>query len=75
MGAIVIDKMRSDATKRGLAKAVANGQKLGRPRKVDGCADDVLALWSAGKTIRDIAIELGISRSTAQRALRYKLDK
>lgn len=75
MGVDVIDKERSEATKRGLAKAVANGQKLGRPRKVEACADQAQALWRGGKKIREIATELGVSRSTVQRALKYKFRK
>lgn len=73
LGVIVVDKKRSEATKIGLARAVANGQKLGRPRKVEAYANDVQRLWRKGKTLRDIATELGISRSTVQRSIRYVL--
>lgn len=70
-----MDIKHSEATKKGLAKAVANGQKLGRPRKVDKYANKVYKLWLGGKNMREIAEKLGISRSTVQRSLKIAMDK
>jgi DNA invertase Pin-like site-specific DNA recombinase len=53
----------------GLRRARAQGKRLGRPPRVFH-RDRVLPLRQAGKTIRVIAQELGISRRAVQRVLR-----
>lgn len=51
----------------GLARAKAQGQRLGRPRV--GVAPGALQ-GVAGKSVREAALALGLSRSTAQRRLK-----
>jgi DNA invertase Pin-like site-specific DNA recombinase len=52
----------------GLAKAKANGVRLGRPRRMPD-ADAIKALRRAGRTWRHIAEQYGISMATAKRAV------
>jgi DNA invertase Pin-like site-specific DNA recombinase len=57
-----------ERTKAGLAAAIRRGVKVGRPRaRVD--LDRVRELREAGKTYRQIAVELGIGPGTIYRAL------
>jgi DNA invertase Pin-like site-specific DNA recombinase len=57
-----------DRVKSGLRNAVARGQRLGRPRKfVD--ARRIAVLHAAGRTVREIAGELGYSRSLVHKTL------
>ncbi len=53
----------------GLRRARGQGKRLGRPPRVFH-RDRVLALHGAGKPMRAIAEELGVSRRTVQRVLR-----
>ncbi|MCI0408109.1 MAG: recombinase family protein [Acidobacteria bacterium] len=53
----------------GLRRARAQGKRLGRPPRVYH-RDRVLPLRQAGRSVRKIAQELGISRRAVQRALR-----
>jgi DNA invertase Pin-like site-specific DNA recombinase len=53
----------------GLQRAKAQGKKLGRP-KVNISEDQLLSLYQAGLSSRQIAKQLGLSPSTVLRRLR-----
>jgi len=53
----------AERVKAGLRKAVENGKKLGRPR-LDVDVEEVHRLRAQGLSLRDIAKEFGISRTT-----------
>ena len=58
-----------ERTKAGLARAKAQGKVLGQPaKKVD--VSQILALRGDGKSLREIANELGVSHQTVQNRLR-----
>ena len=59
--------MIQDRIKAGLARAVARGKRLGRPRVSNAVEAKVVAARPAGKGIRAIASELGIGVSVVQR--------
>ena len=61
--------LTSERTKSGLKAAAARGRKGGRPSKKEGITLDVLALFSDGVKIADIAAQAGVSRSTIDRIL------
>jgi len=63
----------AERVKAGLRRARENGKRLGRPR-VAADADKIAALRAQGRSWREIAEELGISKGTAQRAF-YSLPK
>ena len=58
-----------ERTKAGVEAARGKGKTLGRPRALYPEATDVGILRSQGKTIRDVALTLGISRSKVERIL------
>jgi putative DNA-invertase from lambdoid prophage Rac len=65
---------RSDRTKAGLARVRKYGSKsgrpIGRPRRLDAAGlERVRELRAAGRTIRSIAMAVGVPRPTIQRAL------
>jgi DNA invertase Pin-like site-specific DNA recombinase len=59
----------AERVKGGLRKAKANGKKLGRP-KSDVDVDKVIDYKRQGKSIREIAKEMGIHRSKVERTLK-----
>ena len=59
-----------ERVKAGLAAAKAKGKALGRPHKRNDA--EILKLRGAGKTVRQIAAELNISKSTVALALSNK---
>jgi len=63
----------AERVKAGLRRAKESGRKLGRPR-VAADADKIAALRAQGRSWREIAEELGISKGTAQRTF-YSLPK
>jgi DNA invertase Pin-like site-specific DNA recombinase len=54
----------------GVQRAVANGAKLGRKRKIDAIADAVRKLRDKGWSMRMIARSVGVSPMSVARALR-----
>jgi len=54
----------------GVERAVANGAKLGRKRKIDGVADVVRELRRKGLSLREIAKNVGISTGSVARSLK-----
>tara|TARA_R110000751_G_scaffold273961_1_gene374823 strand:+ start:31906 stop:33006 length:1101 start_codon:yes stop_codon:yes gene_type:complete len=62
------DEGHSQATKKGLDTARAQGTTLGRPR-AEVTSADVVALALEGKAPREIAEELGVSRHTVKNRL------
>jgi putative DNA-invertase from lambdoid prophage Rac len=67
-------KMISERTKAGLAKARAQGKRIGRPRReVD--LKRVEELKAKGLSLRDIARLLGVSYTTLRRRLREHVEK
>jgi DNA invertase Pin-like site-specific DNA recombinase len=60
-------KIKSDNARNSLAKAKANGVKIGRKRTID--YDKAKALRMAGFSIRKIAKEMKCPASTVQRAI------
>ncbi len=59
----------AERVKGGLRKAKANGKRLGRPKnEVD--ANKVIDYKRQGKSIREIAKEMGIHRSKVERTLK-----
>ena len=72
----------SQRTKEALEVRRQMGIRLGRPpgsssKKVSFCkqADEVLALWAGGKSIRELAIRCGIHRNTLAKYLREMKEK
>lgn len=61
-------KKISERTKAGLARAQAQGKKLGRP-KVDVETERIARLRQDGKSLDEIAKELGTSKETVRRRL------
>lgn len=59
-----------ERVKAGLAAAKAKGKALGRPHKRNDA--EIIKLRGAGKTVRQIADELHISKSTVANALSKK---
>lgn len=59
-----------DRVKSGLAVAKAEGRRLGRPRAIVD-ADRIWLLRERGRSWREITEETGISKGTAQRAVRF----
>ena len=59
-----------DRISAGVQRAVANGAKLGRKRKIDGIADAVRELRGKGWSLRSIAKSVGVSPMSVARALR-----
>jgi DNA invertase Pin-like site-specific DNA recombinase len=55
----------------GLQRAKAQGKRLGRPRR-ELPLDAILAARTAGLSVRDAAVQLGVSRATAHRLLSQK---
>lgn len=53
----------------GVQRAVANGAKLGRKRKIDGIADAVRELRGKGWSLRTIAKSVGVSTASVARVL------
>jgi DNA invertase Pin-like site-specific DNA recombinase len=71
---------RSQRTKAGLARVRAHGSKsgrpIGRPPRFDAAGlAHVRALRSAGRSVRSIAMAVGVPRPTVQRALGKVLQK
>ena len=62
----------AERVKAGLRRAKENGKKLGRPR-VNIDADERYRLRLKGLSLRQIATELGLSRSTVARCLETTL--
>ena len=62
----------AERVKAGLRRAKENGKKLGRPR-VNIDADEIYRLRLKGLSLRQIATELGLSRSTVARCLETTL--
>ena len=60
----------SERTKAGLARAVAQGKRLGHP-PIDIDIDRVRALRETGMSYRQIAKEFGVSHQTIKNRLRY----
>jgi DNA invertase Pin-like site-specific DNA recombinase len=59
-----------ERTRAGLAAARRRGKVPGRPRALDSrCRDRVLRLRSCGHSVRAIAGQLGVGRSTIMRVL------
>jgi DNA invertase Pin-like site-specific DNA recombinase len=58
-----------DRTLLGLARARANGTRLGRPRSAEPDPDHAARLRAAGMSWKQMAAELGCSPSAARRAL------
>jgi DNA invertase Pin-like site-specific DNA recombinase len=54
----------------GVERAVANGAKLGRKRKIDGICESARTLRKEGFSLRTIAKKLDVSPMTIARALR-----
>ena len=64
----------AERVKGGLRKAKANGKRLGRPKsEVD--TDKVIEYKEQGKSIREIAKEMGIHRSKVERTLKLSDSK
>ena len=64
----------AERVKGGLRKARANGKQLGRPKsKVD--TDKVIEYRSQGKSIREIAKEMGTHRCKVERTLKLVVSK
>jgi len=61
--------LTSERTKSGLRAAAARGRVGGRPSKKEDIAAAVIALFSEGTKIADIAAGTGVSRSTIDRIL------
>ena len=59
--------MIQDRIKAGLARAKANGKQLGRPPVSPEVRVDVLAARREGKSVREIAREIGVGHGTVQR--------
>jgi len=60
-----------ERTKVGLERARRQGKRIGRPRvRVD--VTKALALQGEGKSIREIAMKLGVGAATLHRALRLQ---
>ena len=62
----------AERVKAGLRRAKENGKKLGRPR-VNIDPDEIYRLRLKGLSLRQIATELGLSRSTVARCLETAL--
>ncbi len=62
----------AERVKAGLRRAKENGKKLGRPR-VNIDADEIYRLRLKGLSLRQIATELGLSKSTVARCLETTL--
>jgi len=62
----------AERVKAGLRRAKENGKKLGRPR-VNVDPDEIHRLSLKGLSLRQIATELGFSRSTVARSLETAL--
>ncbi len=60
--------------KGGLRKARANGKRLGRPNS-DIDINKVIEYKEQGKSIREIAKEMGIHRSKVERTLKQGVSK
>jgi DNA invertase Pin-like site-specific DNA recombinase len=61
-----------ERTKAGLARARLQGKRIGRPRvRVD--VTKALAMQGEGKSIREIAMKLGVGAATLHRALQAQL--
>lgn len=58
-----------ERVKAGMGAAKHRGKKLGRPKRVFR-HDQALELRAAGKSLREIAAELGIGRGTVERVLK-----
>ena len=64
-------EMLIERTNAGLARAKANGTKLGRKKTVtDDMTSKIIELRNAQKSIRAIASEVGVSTATVQRELK-----
>ena len=58
---------QSERVRAGLERARANGKALGRPRTPEHKADAVRKLRNAGKSLREVAKELGMSHTSVVR--------
>ena len=64
----------AERVKGGLRKARANGKRLGRPETgVD--VNKVIEYKEQGKSIREIAKDMGLSRGKAERTLKLSVTK
>ncbi len=64
----------AERVKGGLRKARANGKRLGRPEsEVD--TDKIVEYKEQGKSIREIAKEMGLSRGKVERTLKQSVTK
>lgn len=61
---------QSERVRAGLERARASGKVLGRPKSAEHRADAVRALRDAGKSLRAVARELGISHTSVVRLAR-----
>ena len=59
----------AERVRAGLRNAVAKGRKLGRPRVAVDSAR-IAALRSAGRSMREIAIELGVSTALVHKTIK-----
>jgi DNA invertase Pin-like site-specific DNA recombinase len=59
--------MIQDRVKAGLARAVANGKRLGRPRVSDAVEAKIISARRQGRGIRAVASDLGVGVSVVQR--------
>jgi len=59
-----------ERVKAGISAAKQRGVKLGRPRKKEGCSDDVAKLLAAGATAGEISKQLRIPYSTTTELVR-----
>ncbi len=64
----------AERVKGGLRKARANGKRLGRPKSEVG-TDKIVERKEQGKSIREIAKEMGLSRGKVERTLKQGVSK
>ena len=64
----------AERVKGGLRKARANGKRLGRPTD-DIDINKVIEYKEQGRSIREIAKEMGMHRSTVERTLKQSVSK
>jgi DNA invertase Pin-like site-specific DNA recombinase len=61
-------RMISQRTKAGLRRALLEGKKLGRPRR-QADIERIISLRKEGKSLEEIAKEMGISKETVRRRI------
>ena len=64
----------AERVKGGLRKARANGKRLGRPES-EADTDKIVEYKEEGKSIREIAKEMGLSRGKVERTLKLSVSK